>query len=601
MRAFFLGIFIGLFSIPCVGQIGSWRTHFNYLNAKDLAIVNSHVYCASENGLFYVDKQAQEAVKLSKLDGFTENQIAKLAYNSDTKKLIIAYQTGMIDLVSLTSQDEPASIRPLTLLNDANSIVGSKAANHIAFKDGVAYLAYDFGLVVLDLNKQEIKETYQNLGENGAALPVYKTVFANDSIYLSTSIGIRVAPASATINLQYYGNWKTLFSNHINIAENNNKLYWMNGSGFLYAYSKGISTPLAQMSTNITSIEKGSDSNTFLLCTGQSSSVFSISNQSLSLLSSGNLRKPIKALQDSQGKIWIADKQTGLLSASTGTFQSFSPSSLDTLYSTRKDSIVTDEEGNKWIRQGLGQGIMVINPKNQVFYLYTGKGNGNLPSNTVKSMCLDKNGQLWVGTDKGVAVFDYPPSVFTGKNFDAYFPIFEKRRLLSTETITSIAIDGGNRKWIGTKNGIFLFSSDASELVSNFTVSNSPLPSNEITYITVEGNTGEVYIRTTKGMVSYRGTSTEAPTVQESVKVYPNPVKSDFSGLVAIEGLTENAYLKITDATGFLVYETRANGGTAVWNARTLSGNKVASGIYFIFSMNSKGEETLVNKIAVIQ
>lgn len=601
MRLFLLGIFIGLCSMTSFGQIGTWRTHFNYLNATDVAVVNTHIYCATENGFFYFDKQAQEAVKLSKLDGFTENNIAKIAYNSDTRQLVIAYQTGTIDLLSLTNQDEPAQIHTINLLRDANGILGSKAVNHIAFKNGIAYLAYDFGLVVLDLTKQEIKETYQNLGENGATLAVKKTVFANDSIYLSTSLGIRVAQAATNVNLQYYGNWQTILSTHINIAENSNKLYWIDGTGFLYEYHKGISTPLAQLSTNITTIEKGSDSNTFVFCTGQSSSIFSMATQNSSLLLSSIIKRPQKIIQDNQGKIWIADHQEGLVTNVTGSFKSVSPSSLDTLYHIRKDSIITDEEGNKWIRQGAGQGLMVISPKNQVVYLYLGKGAGNLPSNTVKSMCLDKNGQLWIGTDKGVAVFDYPPSVFTGKSLDAYTPIFEKRRLLGTETITSIAIDGGNRKWIGTKNGIFLFSSDASELVSNFTVSNSPLPSNEITYITVEGNTGEVYMNTTKGMVSYRGTSTEAPTAQETVKIYPNPVKSDFSGLVAIEGLTENAYLKITDATGFLVYETRANGGTAIWNAKTLSGNKVATGIYFVFSMNEKGEETLVNKIAVIQ
>lgn len=601
MRAFFLGIFIGLFSIPCSGQIGTWRTHFSYLNAKDLAIVNTHIYCATENGFFYFDKQAQEAIKLSKLDGLSENQITKLAYNSDTKKLLIAYQTGMIDLLSLDNQDEPTQISPISLLRDANGILGSKAANHIAFKNSMAYLAYDFGLVVLDLTKQEIKETYQNLGENGASLSVYKTVFANDSIYLSTPIGIRVAQASATINLQYYGNWKTLFTKHTTIAENNNKLYWIDGTGLLYQYAKGISIPVAQVGSAISSIEKGSDANSFLLCTGQSSSILSLTTQNSTLLLGNTIKQPQKALQDNQGKTWIADKQMGLVTNLTGAFKSVSPSSLDTLYNVRKDSILTDEEGNKWIRQGAGQGLMVISPKNQVVYLYTGKGAGNLPSNTVKSMSLDKNGQLWVGTDKGVAVFDYPPSVFTGKTFDAYTPIFEKRRLLGTETITSIAIDGGNRKWIGTKNGIFLFTSDASELVSNFTVSNTPLPSNEITYIGVAGNTGEVYIRTNKGMVSYTGTATEAPNEQTSVKVFPNPVKSDFTGLIGIEGLTENAYLKITDATGFLVYETRANGGTAVWNARTLSGNKVATGIYFVFSMNAKGEDTLVSKIAIIQ
>jgi hypothetical protein len=210
---------------------------------------------------------------------------------------------------------------------------------------------------------------------------------------------------------------------------------------------------------------------------------------------------------------------------------------------------------------------------------------------------------MWVGTDKGVVVFDNPTAVFSGKNFDAYTPIFERRRLLGNETITSIAIDGGNRKWIGTKNGIFLFSTDGTELINNFNEKNSPLPSNEISYITAEPNTGEVYIRTSKGMVSYRGTATEGSSKQDenAVKVFPNPVRPDFEGQIGIEGLVENAFVKITDVAGNLVYETRANGGTAVWNGKTLAGGRVETGIYLIFSANKKGEETLVSRLAVVK
>ena len=188
---------------------------------------------------------------------------------------------------------------------------------------------------------------------------------------------------------------------------------------------------------------------------------------------------------------------------------------------------------------------------------------GNLPSNTVKTLVLDREGQIWAGTDKGVVVFDNPSAVFSGKNFDAYTPVFERRRLLGNETITSIAIDGGNRKWMGTRNGIFLFNADGTELVINSTEKNSPLPTNEISYITAEPNTGEVYIRTKKGMVSYRGTATESGLKQDenTVKVFPNPVRPDFEGTIGIEGLVENAFVKITDVAGNLVYETRANGG----------------------------------------
>jgi hypothetical protein len=264
---------------------------------------------------------------------------------------------------------------------------------------------------------------------------------------------------------------------------------------------------------------------------------------------------------------------------------------------------VLDLEGNRWIRQGYFGGILVISPKNQRQFVSTGVGLGSLPSSNVKSLALDRDGQMWVGTDKGVVVFDNPPAVFSGKNFDAYTPVFERRRLLGNENVNSIAIDGGNRKWMGTKNGIFLFSPDGTELVINFTEKNTPLPTNEISYITAEPKTGEVYIRTPKGMISYRGTATEGSLKQDEsvVKVFPNPVRPDFDGQIGIEGLVENAFVKITDVVGNLVYETRANGGTAIWNGRTLTGQRVETGIYLIFSGNKKGEETLVSRLAVVK
>ena len=218
-------------------------------------------------------------------------------------------------------------------------------------------------------------------------------------------------------------------------------------------------------------------------------------------------------------------------------------------------------------------------------------------------MVLDKDGQIWVGTNRGIAVFSSTSSIFKGTSYNAYSPIFQQRRLLGNDIVTAITIDGGNRKWIGTPNGLFLFNADGTELITTFTDKNSPLPSNQIDYLTVEPLMGEVFVRTSNGMVSYRGTATEAPDSQidENVVVFPNPVRPNFSGTVGISGLTENAYVKITDTAGRLVFDTHANGGTAAWNTRTITGEAVETGIYLIFSTNAKGQETLVSKLAVVR
>ena len=583
-------------------QIGTWRTHFNYLNAKDLAIVEKKIYCVTENGFFYYDTEAKQSIKLSKIDGFTETGVAKISYNSALKTLVIAYQTGNIDLLTVNGKGDPDKIINIPLLRESASIQGNKAVNHIQFKDKIAYLSYDFGLVILDVERQDIRETYQNLGNNGSSINIYKTVFTPDSIYLSTSQGIRVAKFAQNINLQFFGNWKTLISKNLAISNYQNGIIFASELGEIFTFQNGKYGNFMTFSGKIEDIDLVNNQEYFIK-TFNSVSILNITNLQITKISESKIQQPRQLKSETVGKYWISDYKNGLLSNSEGNYKSYSPSSLDTLYQTRRDSIVVDLDGNRWIRQGNFGGILVISSKNQRQFVFSGVGVGNLTSNNVKSLALDRDGQIWVGTDKGVVVFDNPPAVFRGNNFDAYTPVFERRRLLGNEIVTSIAVDGGNRKWIGTRNGIFLFSPDGTELVSNFNEKNSPLPSSEIFYITAEPNTGEIYIQTPKGMVSYRGTATEGTQKQDesTVKVFPNPVRPDFEGLIGIEGLVENAFVKITDIAGNLVYETRANGGTAVWNGRTLSGGKVETGIYLIFSANAKGEETLVSRLAVVK
>ena len=591
------------FLLPTVNaQIGTWRTHFNYFNAKDLAIVEKNIYCVTENGFFYYDTEAKQTIKLSKIDGFTETGIAKIGYNSSQKILVIAYKTGNIDLLTVNAKGEPNQIINIPLLKESTSIQGNKAVNHIRIKDKIAYLAYDFGLVVLDIEKQDIRETYQNLGNNGSLVNIHKIVFTTDSIYLSTSQGIRKAKFAPNVNLQFFGNWKTLIAKNLSISNFQNGIILASDLGEIFTFQNGKYGNFMNFSGKIEDIELVNNQEYFIK-TLNSVSILSNVNLQITKINESKIQEPRQLKSETIGKYWIADYKNGLLSNSEGNFKSYSPSSLDTLYQTRRDSIVLDLDGNRWIRQGNFGGILVISSKNQRQFVSTGAGSGNLPSENVKSLALDRDGQMWVGTDKGVVVFDNPNAVFSGKNFDAYTPVFERRRLLGNEIITSIAIDGGNRKWMGTRNGIFLFNPDGTELVSNFNEKNSPLPSNEISYITAELNTGEVYIRTPKGMVSYRGTATEGTLKQDEsgVKVFPNPVRPDFDGTIGIEGLVENAFVKITDIAGNLVFETRANGGTAIWNGNTLSGGRVKTGIYLIFSANAKGEETLVSRLAVVK
>lgn len=264
------------------------------------------------------------------------------------------------------------------------------------------------------------------------------------------------------------------------------------------------------------------------------------------------------------------------------------------------DMLVIDDLIWMIINPTYGGGIVVYDPEaDNARYLTTSNGNGGLPGNNVYSLALDKNDYVWVGTDFGVSVFTNPTLVMSG-SVDGIEPIFENRQLLRDETVLDIEVDGGNRKWMATKSGVWLFDQEANRQIEYFTIANTPLAANEVVDVEIDDDTGEVFFATSQGLVSWRGKATEADDVHGLVKIFPNPVPKDFKGTVGISGLVENADVKITDVSGKLIYKTKANGGTATWNVAGYNGSRAATGIYLVFSASEDGEETFVGKIAVV-
>lgn len=275
--------------------------------------------------------------------------------------------------------------------------------------------------------------------------------------------------------------------------------------------------------------------------------------------------------------------------------------------------IVIDKNNQKWIILPRGHGLLVFDGNNtisntaddKIIKLSNAAGNGALPSNAVYSMAVDNAGEIWVGTDKGIAVFYSPENVFSGSNFDAQQILVDQdgyiQPLLESETVTAIAVDGSDKKWIGTQRaGVFLISDDGTTQLAHFTEDNSPLFSNTINTIAINQKNGEVFFGTDKGIISYRGYATGGSDEYSEVLVYPNPVRESYNGYIAIKGLVTNADVKITDITGTLVYQTIAEGGQAVWNGKNYSGEKVKTGVYPVFVSNSDGSKTKVTKIMII-
>ena len=176
------------------------------------------------------------------------------------------------------------------------------------------------------------------------------------------------------------------------------------------------------------------------------------------------------------------------------------------------------------------------------------------------------------------------------------------QELFYQQTILDIAVDGANRKWVSIADGgVFLVSPNGQQTIYQFTKSNSPLPSDNINDIEIDGVSGEVFFATDKGMVSFLGTSTKPSDDLGNVYVYPNPVRPEFLGTVKISGLTDKANVKITDIEGNLVHETTTSGGTIEWDTTAFGKYKVASGVYMIFVASEDGMDSTVKKVMIIR
>jgi ligand-binding sensor domain-containing protein len=175
--------------------------------------------------------------------------------------------------------------------------------------------------------------------------------------------------------------------------------------------------------------------------------------------------------------------------------------------------------------------------------------------------------------------------------------------VLGATSITDIEVDGANRKWLATENsGIVLLSPDGLEIIEQFTMENSPLISNNIINLEIDHNTGELFIVTDNGLISYRTDASAGKNRDYAeVNVFPNPVRPDFTGVITIQGIQYDSDVKVTDAAGNLVYKTTSNGGTATWDGKTLNGDPVATGVYFFWTAPNEGKGRKVGKVLVVR
>jgi hypothetical protein len=318
---------------------------------------------------------------------------------------------------------------------------------------------------------------------------------------------------------------------------------------------------------------------------------------------------------DSKGNLWMLNGYSTnplIVYTKEKTWKSYSLGS--SAINKFTNNIAIDQNNNKWLTID-GVGIIAYNDNatitdqsdDKLRIINDGTATGALPSTTVNAIEFDLLNNLWIGTDNGFAILYNTSSVFDAANgqYNSQRIKLEYEGnveyLLGNTNITDIEIDGANRKWLATANtGLFLLSSDGTEIIQHYTMDNSPLISDNIVDIEMNQKTGELFIITDKGLVSYRTDASEGAEDYSNVTVFPNPSRPDFNGVITIQGIKADSDIKITDASGSLVYKTTSNGGTATWNGKTVEGERVKSGVYLIWTAVNEGKGRKVGKVVII-
>ncbi|HAB31202.1 MAG TPA: hypothetical protein DCE13_01530 [Cryomorphaceae bacterium] len=309
------------------------------------------------------------------------------------------------------------------------------------------------------------------------------------------------------------------------------------------------------------------------------------------------------------GALWVSNALSGLplhrYDPTTGVWQGFSAGSFN---GESVKTLLQDEEGVFWM-QSRTEGWMAIEvtgASTQTRRLTRGTGSGNLPSSNVPAALFDADGELWLGTSDGLMVCFSPYNAFNGKSIDAQALLVAEnginQKVLAGQNILSMALDGGNRKWIGTADaGVFLLSPDGLETIHHFTKEQSPLLSNRVQAIYVDPTSGEVFFGTNRGLLSFRSTATQTALTFQQVEVFPNPLKPEDFGPISVRGLVPESYVKVTDPNGRLVFEGPATGGQFTWDTYSLYGERVPSGIYLFWITDPLGSQTIMAQCVIVR
>ncbi|WP_373496527.1 two-component regulator propeller domain-containing protein [Aquiflexum sp.] len=720
----FLHIFFVFYSLHVIAQsqiaVGSWRIHVSYLEGGYLTGSNQTVFSQGRSSLFYFSVNDFDPKPLTVMDGLYTQSFNASAFDPVSKKLIVGYRDGTVDLVG------EKNVQRLTSIRD-NPLILNKNINSAKTLGGFVYLAGDFGVAVIDPQKAAFMASYINIGPNGSSLEILDIDEDSGFYYLATRFGLVIGDKHE--NLNDFRNWQiqnlnviggskklAVYEGNVYMIGSDNRVYileegilnWMigtenvsslkkfgeqlyfsdrssiyqvgEGGSFLQFYNHGsneiVDFHMMGDDILISQVGKGVfnvSSNTHIFPNGPSSSAksfhwdkngtwalpggFQFTGATVSSIGSktsvlkegiwSEALAPDHVISKSifRNSDYFGTIESGLWKVSDGSLQQIvlpgtnqkvSISSLvvtegnllwvgvfDNFGSLYKISgngdisqvqvqglqfprkIIVDRYGNLWILQTPPTGQNRIRVFNESTGLNRFLGNavnqGNLPNSEIRDMDLDQEGNLWVGTSSGVFYLPFVQFVNSNSVLNSIFPIFENRQLLSGVAITSVLVAPDQTKWYGTeRDGLWHFSELGDERFGHFTGDNNPLTSASIQSLAIDPVSGELLIVQPNAAFSFRTNSMGSFENFSELKIFPNPVRPDFSGYLSIEGLTDFSRIKITTAAGRVVYSTQVRGGKATWNIMEGLGGRPGPGVYLVYVIDASGQERISGKFVVL-
>lgn len=649
--------------VTSFAQVGTWKNYLAYSEIQQICAADQYLFVRASNGLYQYNKNDYSINTYDKTNGLNDVTITNICWCQQAKRLVIVYDNSNIDLLETNGQITNISAiytKALTNGKTINNITINGQYAYLACDFGIVKLnvkkaeisetyMLDFAVDAITFDSKNIyaqsrsQEIWMgNLNSNlidrnnWTKTDTYPS-FDQDLTDYNQNIELVKSLNPGGPNHNIFG-FMRFIKNKLytcdNEYDNNAPIQVYNGSDWQIYSSEGFSNRYQGAycidvdPNNDNHIFAGARKGLFEYMDGKILNFYNSTNSPIEAYNgkSMNTQMITGVKFDQNGNLWFLNSSaptTALVKYANGTFTKTDHPELmklntDSNFPNRSNSnlsnIIIDSEGlmwfcnSNWITPAF-YNYNIANDAIKAFETFVNQDGTRIEIvNGITCVVEDLNKDMWIGTSSGPFVLersrinDYNPYLTQvkvprndGTNYADY--------LLSGVCITAIAVDAAGRKWFGTdNNGIYLISADNIVQVNHFTTENSSLLSDAINSIAINHSTGEVFIATSKGLCSYISDTKEAPEEmnQDDVYAYPNPVTSDYTGLISIVGLSYNADVKIVSSNGALVAEGRSNGGMFTWDGNDKNGNRVASGVYMVITATSDGKKGTVCKIAIV-